>query len=259
MEKWAIVTGASSGIGKDIANELAQRGYCLLLVARNITALKSLAETLSATYRVTAQPIELDLAREEAAATLIQLVAAKGITAEVLVNNAGVGCFGPFVEQEPQRLEKLLLLNVNTLTMLTRHFAGQMVKTGRGYILQVASTAAFLPMTQYALYAATKSFVFSLSFALNAECRGRGVTITTLCPGPTHTNFFEKASHKALPQSFLSLMMKSDEVAKIAVTALFAQKALVIPGFTNKLLAVLSRWAPPSLIVKINDWGMRQI
>ena len=258
MKKWAIITGASSGIGKEMATLLAQKGYALLLVARSLPALQSLAAELRKTFGLPVEPIELDLAQPDAARRLDAILTEKGITVEVLINNAGVGYYGTFTEQEPGRLEAMMTLNMQTPAMLTQLFAQRMLATGKGYILQVASTAAFIPMPRLALYAATKGFLLQLSLALHAECHKGGVIITTLCPGPTRTKFFEAASFTNGLSAMELLSMSSKSVAKAGIKGLFAGKRVVIPGMVNKLTSWSSNFTPSSLLVAATDQMMKR-
>ena len=257
MKKWAIVTGASSGIGKEIATLLAQKGYELMLVSRSLPALTAFGDQLHAAYKVTVDPVALDLAQPDSARRLEEIVAAKGIEVEVLVNNAGVGYWGNFVEQELERLEALAVLNMQTPLLLTHIFAKKMMASGKGYILQVASTAAFLPMPHFALYAATKGFLLQLSQALYTECNRGGVTITTLCPGPTRTSFFDNASFVGKSNRMEKLFgMSSKVVAAAGVKGLFAKKRMVIPGLTNMLSSGISGCVPTSFLLRAMDTFM---
>ena len=185
----ALITGASSGIGADLAREFAADGHDLVLVARNEAALTALAAELKASHGATSTILAADLSQTGAASALPARVNAAGMTIDVLVNNAGFGDQKLFHEIDPARIDGMIGVNILALTDLTRLFLPAMIAQRSGRILNVASTAAFQPGPGMAVYCATKSYVVSLTAALSEELKGTGVTITALCPGPTITNF----------------------------------------------------------------------
>jgi len=249
--KTALVTGASSGIGADLARELARRGANVILVARRAERLEALAKELAA-LGVTALAAPCDIADPAARVAL----AAAHSQVDILVNNAGLGVFGMFVDAAWDKLDNMLEVNVVALTHLTHLFAGPMAARGYGQVLMVASTAAFQPVPLYAAYAATKAYVLSLSEALNVEFGKRGVKFTTLCPGTTQSEFFDVAVQKK--SAFVEKsMMTSAAVAKIGVDALAAGRSGVVAGLLNTLMAFSTRLAPRSTAAKIGYLVMK--
>lgn len=249
--KTALVTGASSGIGADLARELARRGANVILVARRAERLEALAKELAA-LGVTALAAPCDIADPAARVAL----AAAHSQVDILVNNAGLGVFGMFVDAAWDKLDNMLEVNVVALTHLTHLFAGPMAARGYGRVLMVASTAAFQPVPLYAAYAATKAYVLSLSEALNVEFGKRGVKFTTLCPGTTQSEFFDVAVQKK--SAFVEKsMMTSAAVAKIGVDALAAGRSGVVAGLLNTLMAFSTRLAPRSTAAKIGYLVMK--
>lgn len=251
----ALVTGASSGIGADIARELCARGYDLILTARRTDRLEQLkAELESAGRRVTV--ISEDLSAPGGALSLIRRVDALGIPVSFLVNNAGFGIHGDFLDHDAARLSQMLELNLHALTILTWHYGRGMRARGAGRILQIASIGAYQPSPYYAAYSATKAYVLFLSEALNFELRGSGVTATTICPGLTATEFHDVAEH---PKTGLIALttMTSRSVAAVSVRAALAGKAVVTPGILNKLTGLLVKLIPRSWANAVTGLLMR--
>ena len=249
--QWAVVTGASCGLGREFARQLAARGYHLVLVARTAERLgETSAELASDTCLV--RTVTLDLARAGAAEELVAQTDAWGLVPEVLVNNAGIGAWGRFLECAPDRVRGLLQLNASSLVLLSLLYGVRMRAKGRGYLLQVASTAAFQPVPSFAVYAATKSLVLSFSQALQYEGRKTGVSSTVLCPGPTATQFFTTAGLRP-NRFFQAMMMPSAEVARHGLDAMFRRKAVHTPGFWNKLTVFLPRLLPAGWMVRAAD------
>ena len=239
---WALVTGASGGIGKDIAVLLAKRGYDLILVARSEEKLQSLSAELSAAHGIRTRVIAQDLSVPGSVAQLMNRVGTDVAQLEVLINNAGVGVAGLFAETESQRLSEMVQLNVNTLMDLTRAVLPSMKARGNGYIMNVASAVAFQPCPHFAAYGATKAFVLSLSQALHVELAGTGVSVTAVCPGSTATDFHQVAGSD---RSFVAkLMDKSGDVARAGVDAMFARRSSVVTGLLNKPLPFVNRLVP---------------
>jgi short-subunit dehydrogenase len=248
----ALVTGASSGIGTCLARELARDGHDLVLAARRVEPMRALAEELKADGANTTV-IAADLSKIGAAAGLARELEARGLVTDVLINNAGLGANGSFVESNPVRISEMLQVNVVALTELTRLLLPAMVARRRGKVMFVASTAAFQPGPWMAVYCATKAYVLSLGEAIAYELRGTGVTVTTLCPGATVTEFAEvaKAEGTALFKSTMLPVMTPARVARIGYRGLKAGRRVVIPGVLNKINAISGRLSPRSMVLPI--------
>ena len=245
MDKVALVTGASAGLGIEFARQLSRRGQRLVLAARRKDRLDALAAELG-----NARAVEIDLSRYGAAAELMQDIEAAGETVELLVNNAGFGLHGRFDKAEPQRLREMVDLNCGALTDLCRAALPAMVERRSGAILNVASTAAFQAGPGMAVYFATKAYVLSLSEALHEEVRRFGVHVSALCPGPTRTEFGEVAGFKG-NATFNRFSMDAESVVRSGLAALDCNKAVAITGGLNKAGAFSTRLAPRALVRRI--------
>lgn len=249
----ALITGASSGIGFELASIFAQHGYNLVLVARNETILNEVANDLRLKYGTSSLVIVRDLSHPKAPEEVYNAVHFNGISIDVLVNNAGFGTYGRFSETDIATQLQMLQVNVTALTHLTRLFLSDMLEQGSGKILNVASLAGFQPGPMMAVYYATKAYVLSFSQALAAELKNTGVTITALCPGPTPTSFQERAGLKS---SFLTNRMfvtSVKTVAQAGYDGVMKGKAIVIPGLLNKMIVQVLRLVPrriPLAIIK---------
>jgi short-subunit dehydrogenase len=230
----AVITGASSGIGASVAKKLAQRKYDCVLTARRTDRLEALAKELEQVHQIKAHVITSDLGERGGAEKLIRSVADLGVTVDVLINNAGFGIYGNLVDQPADRVAQMIELNMTSLTTLTHHYAKEMVTRKRGHILQVSSIGAFQPSPLYAVYSATKSYVLLLSHALNYELKGTGVSVTTICPGLTATEFHEVAAHKK-PGWMDMITMSADDVAEIGIRSMLKGRSVVVPGLANKI------------------------
>jgi short-subunit dehydrogenase len=247
---WALVTGASSGIGLAMMEELARRGWDVAGAARGAERLEAAcADVAEASGRRT-HAVAVDLASAEGAGELVRLLDAEGIQPDVVINNAGFGGYGVFAQQEPELLEQMLGLNVRALTELCREYGGRMVERGGGRLVNVASTAAFQPGPWQAVYHASKAYVLSLSEALAEELRGTGVSVTCVCPGYTSTEFQSTASF-APPPAYRRFIAPPAEVARFAIDAALAGRVVAIPGLANKAMAHSSRFAPRSLVRRL--------
>ncbi|MGE0495852.1 MAG: SDR family NAD(P)-dependent oxidoreductase [Vulcanimicrobiota bacterium] len=248
----ALVTGASSGIGLEMAKLLGQRGYHLILTARTAEPMQALAEALP--YGATVIP--LDLAQPGAARQLFEACRERELEIEVLVNNAG---FGKVIRHENLQLSTLTgmcQLNMVALSELCALFGQSMREAGRGYILNVASTAGFFPLPYFANYAATKAFVRSLSLALSHEYEEYGVKVCCLNPGPTITGFGKRAKPRG-KELFATTGMAAEEVARQGLDALFSGRREVITGLANTVLARLGAVLPHSLVLKLGAKNFR--
>lgn len=245
MNKVALVTGASSGLGVEFARQLSKRGHRLVLAARRKERLEELADELG-----NSRAVAIDLSTSDAAARLMADIEANGEFVDLLVNNAGFGLIGSFAKLEPARLRQMIDLNVGTLADLCRAVAPQMIERRSGAIINVASTAAFQPGPKMAVYFATKAFVLSLSEALHEELKPHGIHVTCLCPGPTRTEFGDVAGFGG-NGLFDKVAMTSPDVVEAGLHGLDRNKAVVVPGFVNKLTANSGRFAPRSVVRKI--------
>jgi hypothetical protein len=245
-----LITGASAGIGLELARIAAGKGRNLILVARSKDRLAELARSLAAEHRIEAEVVPLDLALPDAPAILFQEISSRGIDVGVLVNNAGFGSVGLFHEIPLERQLEMLRLNVCALTHLTHLFLPAMVRKGEGRVLNVASTAGLQPGPLMAVYYATKAYVLSFSEALTEELRGTGVTVTALLPGPTRTEFQRRAGMEGSGLTRLG-MADARSVAELGYRAMEAGRAVAIPGLANRLLALTVRLSPRALVRKI--------
>lgn len=244
MEKsqvYALVTGGSKGIGKAIALELASRGKSLLLVARNETELKHAAQEIKEKHQVEVDFFAVDLSLENATDEVFNWIKKKNYIIDTLVNNAGFGVWGRFVELDLGEQTKMLAVNTFALVKLCHLFAPMLQMHHAAYILNISSTAAHQALPTLALYAASKSFVLSFSRAINYELKDTSVSVTCVCPGPVETNFASRAGLAALDKIAKKFNMQPNEVAVIAVKAMYGRKIEVIPGFINKIGAFASR------------------
>ena len=227
----ALITGASSGIGMHIARILAERGCDLIITARRKDRLEKIAGELQSAHKVRVDVIEADLALQDAPAKLYRDARARREDIDILVNNAGFGKQNNVVDQTLEEIRAMIQVNITSLTELTRLFAADMKARGNARILQLSSIGAFQPSPVYAVYSAAKSYVLSFSYAMNHELKGTGVSVTTLCPGITETEFHDVAGHEKT--GFMkSFSMTARKVALIGVNSMMS-KAMVIPGFSN--------------------------
>jgi len=250
VSKTALITGASGGIGYELALLFAGAGFDCILVARSQEKLKELATRLESEYRVKTHVIAKDLSRATAVNEIYEEVTAASMQVDVLVNNAGFPVFGPFVETDLQVELEMLQVNVIALTALTKLFLTGMVERREGRILNLASTAAFLPGPLMAVYYASKAYVLSFSEALSNELRGTGVTVTTLSPGPTRTGFQKRGimEDSRLVQGQIA---DARSVALAGYRGLMTGKTIVIPGFSNKLVPWIVRLSPRGMVTRV--------
>jgi len=246
----ALVTGASGGIGLELARLLAADGHDLVLVARSGDKLARLAEELTGKHEMAARVLVADLARPEAPGEIFDDLQTKGVAVDVLINNAGFGSYGLFAETDLRSELDLLQVNVVALTHLAKLFLPQMIARRRGYVMNVASTAAFQPGPLMAVYYASKAYVLSLSEALANECEGTGVVVSALCPGPTETGFVAAAG-MGDSKLFDRGSMDARTVAVEGYRGMLNGKTLVIPGFRNALVARTVGMMPRRLVTKV--------
>jgi len=250
LRKSAVVTGASSGIGRELALLIAERGFELVLVGRDRERLDSLAHAIKTQHGSESTILPIDLTTQTGAREVYEQCSRRSIVPEILVNNAGVGLFGPFADLGIDEQLGMIQLNITTLTHLTRLFVPGMIRRRSGFILNVASTAAFQPGPLMAGYYASKSYVVSLTIALAQELKGSGVSASVLCPGPTKTEFHARAGVKHTGLGAMAFM-SAREVANTAVAQMLRQKTVIIPGFLNKVGAIGVRLLPMKLAARM--------
>jgi uncharacterized protein len=243
----ALVTGASGGIGADFARELAGAGYDLVLAARRAEPMRALAAELQR-RGAAATILVVDLSRPGAAMALVAELGVRGLEIEVLINNAGLGAAGPFVQNASERVAEMIMVNITALTELTRLLLPGMLARRRGKIMFVGSIAGFQPGPRIAVYSATKSYVLSFGEALAYELRGTGVTVTTLCPGTTMTDFFATADIRDVPRW---RRMRSAVVAQLGYRALAAGRPVAVTGSLNRLIVCASRLIPHAIGMRL--------
>lgn len=246
MRKTALITGASTGFGYEFVKLFVKDSYDLILVARSIDKLEDIKKEFDGIHITV---IQKDLTQKSSVKELYSEIKEKGLNVDVLVNNAGFGLLGEFHKLDLERQMDMIQLNVSALTELTHYVLQDMKQRGSGKILNVASTAAFQPGPLMAVYYATKAYVLSLSEALVEELKGSNITVTTLCPGPSKTNFAKAANIEKT--KLFAKVMGADVVARIGYNALMKGKRVVITGTLNKFAACASKFLPRSYIAKI--------
>lgn len=259
MQKTTLITGASKGIGKELANIFAENNCNLVLVARSGDKLKSLKEQLETQYPISVEIIEQDLSITGAAEELYQRVKSKGLTVDFLVNNAGFGDYGLFADTPFEVYQEMITLNVISLTHLTHLFVQEWRQSNRkGKILNISSTAAYQPGPMMAVYFATKAFVLHFSEAVGNELKKNHITITTLCPGPTTTHFGEVSKMNASQLVKNVKIANAREVAQLGYKSMMKGKPVVIHGAMNKLAPFAIRFIPRNWVTKLSAKVMRQ-
>jgi short-subunit dehydrogenase len=247
---FAVITGASSGLGIDFAREAAADGYDLVLIARSTEPMASLAAELQSRHATQTHVIGMDLAVPGAGANAADAIAKLGVEIDVLVNNAGFGYNGAFAQSDPNETSRMMQLNIVTLTDLTRALLPGMLARKRGRVMLLASTAAFQPGPMMAVYCATKAYVLSFGEALAYELRETGVTVTTVCPGATVTNFQQAASIDA-SSALMTGAMASAAVAKAGYAAMKRGRRAIVTGVPNRIGAAMGRILPRDLVLPI--------
>jgi short-subunit dehydrogenase len=251
-----LVTGSSAGIGAALADVFAQHGHDLILVARRRDKLEARAAEIKTRFRVQVACISEDLADAQGPRRLFDAVTSQGLAVENLVNNAGVGLYGKFAATDLDAELKMIQLNVTSVVELTKRFLPGMIERRRGKILNVASTAAFVPGPWMSIYYATKAFVLSFSEAIDYELKPSGVTVTTLCPGPTESEFKVRAGSQR-SRLFDAFVMDAPTVARAGYDGMMKGKTVVIPGLRNKLIPVAARLIPRPMIATMSHKAAR--
>ena len=253
----ALITGASSGIGLELARVHASRGGDLILVARRLDRLNEIKDELQEKFGIEVEVLDMDLARDNAGKELFEEIIRRQLPVDILVNNAGFGGHGYFYEREWSRDHDMILLNILTLTELTRMFLPSMVERGSGRILNVASMAGFIPGPFQAVYYATKAYVLSFSEAIASELDGSGVTVTALCPGPTKTEF-EEVANAAGSKAFM-IQASVESVARYGYKSMLKGRAVAVPGSANRLLVnYLLRMTPKNVARRVSKMLMEK-
>jgi short-subunit dehydrogenase len=257
----ALITGASAGIGREFARQLAGRAGSMILVARRDERLIELADQLQREHpKLVVHVRKVDLADLEQLRVFLESLDREKLPVDLLINNAGLGDSGAFAESDPDRNKEMTFVNVTTLTLITRHLIPRMIANHRGGILNISSSAGFLPIPLSAVYAATKAYVTSFSEALGAELYGTGVSVCTLCPGPVVTEFQQVAKREGVqphigPQF---LVVTVEQVVCDGLAALEADRPLVIPGAAMKLLMLLARLMPMPILRRVARMSPRK-
>ena len=248
-----LVTGASTGIGKELARQFAESGRPVIITATSETQLSGVADELSSTTGSSVRFIAADLLDPKGPQQLFDAINNEGIAIEILANNAGLGYHGPFVNATAEQDIEMIRVNIEALVRMTKLFLPAMVARGRGKILNTASIAGFMPAPQMAVYHATKSFVLSFTEAIATELKDTGVTVTALCPGATDTPFFEHANAVDTTAFQKSHVMAPQDVAKGGFDALMRGDRVYVAGGMNKAMIFMRRLVPDSLMVKMNE------
>jgi uncharacterized protein len=250
----ALITGASSGIGAAIAAQLAERGHGLTLVARREEMLTELATRLHDRHGVRVGVIACDLGDPAERDRMVEKLAELGLDVEILVNNAGFGYAGKFVDADRERQVEMVRVNCETVVDLSGRYLPAMVGRRQGAVINIASTAAFQPMAGSATYAASKAFVLSFSEAVHQEAKGSGVTVTAICPGPVRTEFTQAAGMEGADEGAPSFIwMSAKDLAKQAVNAAEAGKRAVVPGRLNYAGSLLGRHVPRKFVLPVSQ------
>jgi uncharacterized protein len=255
---WALVTGASSGIGAEFARQLAHRGAHLILTARSEERLRRLADDLAKVNGVQTRVVVADLAATGGIDQLLAGVRAIGVPVEHVISNAGFGTVGPLTTSDAHAQREMVRVNVEAVTALAQHFVPELVRLGRGGLIQVASTAAYQPTPYMATYGATKAFVLNFSLALAEELHASGVRVLALCPGPVPTGFQRTAG---IPKNSLIRLTKVEApaVVEAALDGYLDGKRVVIPGTLNGFQAAAVKLLPSAIVTRAARWTMRSL
>ena len=257
LKPMTVVTGGSEGIGYALARRFAAAGNDLVLVARRPEPLKEAADRIRADFKVEAIAVPADVTSPDAPATIDAALAAHGGYADVLVNSAGMGLAGPFLDQEPERILQLVDLNVRALTRLTRHYLPGMRIRGRGGILNLGSVGGYGPGPYQAVYYASKAYVASFSEAIAAETAGEGVRVMVLAPGPVNTAFHARMGAESALYRYLVVPSSPESVARGGYLGFALGLRVVVPGILNPFLALALRFLPHRIVIPIIGWLLK--
>ena len=253
-EKWALVTGGSSGIGLAIAEQLAAKKYHLLLVSNQEAALKEVQQRLMKTYDIQIDTLFLDLTESAAAKEMYDYCEAKHYTVEVLINNAGILLFSEVVDTIPEKVSGIVQLHMHTPTLLCRYFGEKMKERKRGFILNISSMSAVMPYPGISLYGPTKTYLRYFSRALRSELKPYGVNVCCALPGATATGLYDPNKVNLKLAMRLGVMKSAPSVAHVLTKALFANRAESIPGLLNKIVVLFFPLIPHAMIIQINKY-----
>ena len=251
MKTYTLITGASSGIGLELAKVFAEKKHNLILVARRKERLVALKKEIQQTNPVSIEILVKDLSNENQIKELYEEIKERKVLVDVLVNNAGFGELSYFINQKEKTIRDMISVNVLTLTLLSNVFAKDMAKRKKGHILNVSSIAGFQPGPLFSVYVATKAYVLHFTESIAEELKEKGIVVTSLCPGPTHSEFAE-VSHMSNAAFFKGKLPSSRDVAEYGYKALYKKKIVAVHGFKNKILVFFSRLLPRSLIRKVS-------
>jgi uncharacterized protein len=251
MPETALITGASGGIGEELAHRLAAAHIDVVLLARSAEKLSAVAVELVRAHGVQAHVIAQDLSLPSAPEAIVRDLATRGLSIDILINNAGFGTYGLFAETPADEEARLIQVNITALTMLTKLLLPPMLQRRHGRIMNVASTAAFQPGPLMAVYYASKAYVLSFSEALSNETGGTGVTVTCLCPGPTSTEFQERAQMQESRLLSTLAVGSASDVARAGFDGMMAGQAIVVPGLVNKVGVQVLRVTPRAIVRRL--------
>lgn len=251
---YTLITGASKGIGKAFAHECAAKGMNLILTARSTQLLEGLANDLTAKYKVDVKIHTADLLDHAVHKKIFGWINENNWRVNMLINNAGMGYYGKFDAKPLEKHLEVMHLNMDSMVRMAHEFLNNSDKSVKRYLLNTVSTGAFQPVPNMAVYCASKAFMLSFSRAIRHEVSRDNVNVTALCPGGTETDFFTPAAMEQVAEKNARFMMKADEVARQGLYGLLGNKAVVIPGFVNKVGALAARHSPQGLVVKQAAW-----
>ncbi len=249
----ALITGASKGIGKALATELAARGFNLLLVARSENLLKSISEDLESKYKISVKYLAIDLTDPASITNILQIIERDKINLQILINNAGYALWGNFEKLNLEEQEKMMFINMNVAVQLSYRLLPILKKNTKSYLMNVASSSAYQAVPTLALYCSSKSFILQFTRSLRHELKGKGVNICCLSPGPTETNFMDAAgmTTEEMKNRAAKFNMSPENVARIAIRGMMNNKAEIIPGFLNLFQAKMVNFVPKSITENI--------
>lgn len=250
---YTLITGASEGIGRALAEELAGEGANLILIARSVDKLESLALDLKEKYKIAVHVFSIDLLEKDAADRIYEWCAQKKFFVRILINSAGPGLYGKFNYLSLEEQQDVIQLNQNVVISMCHNFLPMLEEVPNAHILNVASTAAYQPVPYMAVYAAAKAFILLFSQGLREELRGTSINVSCLCPGPTKSEFYTRAGFHSAKRDLASVQMTARQVARAGIDGMFRRKAVIIPGFSNKLGIFLSKIVPTSLMASLTS------